>query len=406
MESSVKTLAIKVYEEQLKNGWSKTCELIGDMNKDDVHVIAIRHDRDYNADDAFLPSIEKPHVHIIWRTTGRTPRKVRSVLNALGVFFRPDKDKKLWEEHGVETVGNFAKYALYLTHETPEAIADGKALYELDDLVSNLTREEIVQVRDGYIRLAEPEQRVGTRQMAELDEGAYRIGYDLKPFEEWYNALPFEERSHAKMRTVKESYERGVLSRVAQDDKVNRLCIFIQGEPNCGKTYAALKALSGRRILKVEGGGTGKFDRLSPATEAIVISDDDIKSNLLNMTDNYMCQVYRRQSNNPYWCGEYFIVTSNLDFFEWLYNCRVYRDEHQAALESRFYICHVYNGVLQCTEVSERGTKADQEERKKKFIDFRNKFNKCLESYVPEDEKVDYSDIKQQASFAKWHAMA
>lgn len=66
-----------------------------------------------------------------------------------------------------------------------------------------------------------------------------------------------------------------------------RLCVFIYGEPNSGKTCASEKALSGKRYLTVKGSSTGKFDNLRVDHRSIIIADD-VCPNLLNMTDNYI----------------------------------------------------------------------------------------------------------------------
>ena len=38
----------------------------------------------------------------------------------------------------------------YLTHETKEAIDEAKELYSVDELISNLTKDEIIHIREGY----------------------------------------------------------------------------------------------------------------------------------------------------------------------------------------------------------------------------------------------------------------
>ena len=71
-----------------------------------------------------------------------------------------------------------------------------------------------------------------------------------------------------------------------------------------------------------------------------IIIDDDVCPNLLNMTDNYICRAYKRQSNNPAWTGKYFIVTSNYTFDEWIAMCKL-GEKHYEAAHSRFYICEI-----------------------------------------------------------------
>lgn len=142
-----------------------------------------------------------------------------------------------------------------------------------------------------------------------------------------------------------------------------RLCIFISGPPNTGKTYAAEHSVPGSH-LRVGGGGTGKFDNLSPSTNAIIVDDDVCDKNLLILTDNYNCRIYKRGKDNPLWTGNYFIVTSNSTFDEWLYKCGVDSDEWDA-IHSRFYICEIAEkdgySYLKCTQCSKRGTQEEQQ---------------------------------------------
>lgn len=78
----------------------------------------------------------KPHLHVIIRCVDRKKRvRVATFLNWLGIYFRPNFDDALWREHGVETIGNYTGYAVYLTHETREAIDDAKELYSIDELL-------------------------------------------------------------------------------------------------------------------------------------------------------------------------------------------------------------------------------------------------------------------------------
>lgn len=401
----------------MPKGWNDVKRRIRRQKKERMQVIAIKHYKDLIGDDYWQPSAEKPHYHITVRIVRRgkdnriIPYHVETILKALGIVFRKEEDKVLWNEHGVETIENYAHMAVYLNHDTIQAELDGKAKYALKDLVSNLTIEEIEQIRAGYVRVSEGNRKVGTSEMATIDEQAYELGQKLEDFNLWYASLDFAVRSHSKMKTVKESYYRGIEDRVKMDGRVNRLCVFIKGGHNLGKGYAALEALKGKRYLTIEGGGTGKFDRLSPSDEAIIVNDDKCP-NLLNMTDNYMCQAYKRQKDNPYWCGEYFIVTSNKSFAEWLRESGIdvgtfYSDgslfqvtEHYRAMKSRFYICHIENidGVnkLICDSPSTRGTEADQMERKAKYMDFRKKYNASLAEYKPNEYQVDYSNLNDE----------
>ena len=160
-----------------------------------------------------------------------------------------------------------------------------------------------------------------------------------------------------------------------------------------------MKAIPHDEVLRVGGGGTGKFDNLRPDHGAILI-DDDRCPNLLNATDNYITHMYRRNSNNPVWAGDHFVVTSNLEFSEWLDDSgvRVQSEqkwvngvwqwvisEHYEAMLSRFFVCEVkeINGInkLVLISASTRGTQEEQAERMKMFIAFKEKFDASLAEY-------------------------
>ena len=410
--SSTYSAAFKFYNEQLPQGELALIQAIQKSDKRKVQILAIKHYKDTVTDGIWTAAAVKPHWHVILRMINRKDRKhVYTMLRELHIKYRKGVDDELWANHGVETVGNFAGYAMYLTHETEDAIRDAKELYDASEIISNLTPEEVEQIRDGYIRVSE-KRKLTQDELVALDKEAYDMGYNMKNFDSWYNDQPFVVRSNAKMKIIKESYDRGVKARVDEHQEINRLCIFIQGDPNTGKTYAAKKALDGKRILPVGGGGTGKFDLLRPDHDAIVV-DDDVCPNLLNMTDNYICRAYKRNSNNPAWAGRYFVVTSNLPFEEWLARCGIHtrerdvfgqmhcnspRTRHYDAMESRFFVCRLKsdeNGVnhLALTSPSRRGSAKEQIERADMFVDFKRKFDATIAGYVSSSNNVDFSEI-------------
>lgn len=413
--SSVHSAALKIYDEQLKYGWDYTKNAIRTVFKPSyLQVEGIKHFKDFLEDDNFWkPSREKPHYHIIFRLVDRKDRiRIRKVLKALGIEFRKGKDDNLLKEHGCETVQNFSAYSLYLTHETEDAILSGKSLYKLSEVVSNLTESELEQIREGYVRPCD-KRKLTQAELISLDKEAYDKGFELADFEDWYNALGFVVRSNAKMKVIKESYSRGVESRIRENKSLPRLCVFVQGPPNTGKTYAAAHSVEGD-YLNISGGGSGKFDNLKPSHNAIVI-DDDLCPNLLNMSDNYICKAYRRNRDNPVWAGEYLIITSNLSFDEWASECGIkmyarsnlplyYAEEYTAqgkALRSRFYICGLEQMPtgqhrLACRSASTRGTVEEQSKRRDKFVDFQKKFNAIIANYNPQNHKVDYSKIEEK----------
>ena len=408
-KSKVRTLAIKCYQEQMTVDWTTFVQNIKAISPDDYQVIAIVHNKDEVTDGIWELATEKPHLHVIFRCVDKKKSvRVYKILEWLGIEFRKGLDDDLWLNHGVETVGNYSHYAVYLTHETEQAMSDNKHIYSVNELVSNLDEDGVAQVRQGYTRIDKDGTRVTTNDLIALDEKAYKLGLDLGNFSEWYNALPFVLRANAKMKTVRERYYAGVSKSVADKLKIVRTCIFIKGEPNTGKTYASEVAIPYSDILTVRGGGTGKFDNLRPDHGGILI-DDDFCPNLLNMTDNYTCYAYKRNSNNSVWAGDYFVVTSNKEFDEWLEDCgfsiydyskngrKLGYSKHYHAMVSRFYVCSVeeHNGInqLKLETPSTRGTADEQRERVSKFVKFRDKFNETIKTYKPKNDTFDYSDI-------------
>lgn len=412
--SQVRTLSLKFYDEQIPNGEDEFIENIKAIDSNEYQVLAIKHDRDIvkNNDDPFEVSCTKPHWHLYLRVLSKTNKpRIYQLLSMLGIVYREDLDKKLWNNKGVETCRDFTTCAVYGLHKTAQAQEDGKFEYDIEDYVSNLTIGEIEQVMQGYKRLECEVTRPTTKTLEELANRAEKLGYELKSFDEWWDNLPFNLQSHSKMKIIEKRYMRGIEKRINDKDnnKVNRLCVFIKGEGNKGKTYAAMEALKNEDALVVGGGGSGKYDKLQVTNNAIIV-DDDVVTNLLNMTDNYFCQAYRRNSNNPTWCGEYFVVTSNKSFEEWVEECGLQTTKYNSkmqrweetdsfkALKTRFYICEVvwcengYN-ILYCHEPSKRGSYEDQEKRYIKYDKFRDIYNASLKSYSVENKEFDYSKL-------------
>lgn len=400
MNSTLKQIAIKCYEEQLPNGgFEKLKETINGIDVKHMSVLAILHNKcPKRTDNIWLSELEKPHVHIICVVNDTKQYKVQQFLKELGIVYRQGQDDNLFKNHGVEAVRNLANYSMYLTHETEQAQIDGKYQYDITDIVSNLSIKEIQNIRNGYAKVSNKATSVNMTELGSIDDEAYSIGYNLQDFSEWYSSLSFTIRSHAKMKTIKESYFRGVEARLEDKDKciIPRLCVFIQGEPGCGKTVTSEKALSGKKIVSVGGQGTGKFDDVTISTEAIII-DDDICPNLLNICDNKICKVYRRNGNNPYWCGHYFIVTSNLLFEDWIDECGNFSEKQKIALHDRFWITHIeetdgHNHLI-IDKISDRGNGEMQDARIKMARDFFNRFNEIMYNYVKDNEKRDYSEF-------------
>ena len=324
------------------------------------------------------------------------------MLALLGVVFRPELDELIWRERGVERIKTLEQAVAYLTHETPECDVKGKELYDRDDIVSNLEPDEIDQLRDGYVRISHSKHKATVDEQIKLAQVAYNAGYaGDKSWREFVATLPFLLQKGSVYNLYRERYQLGVDDRMRERAEVLRLCVFIKGEANQGKTYAAKHAFDGRGFNIVEigdGGKTGKFDNINEDVDVLII-DDAIISDVLGMADNKVCRVYRRNGFNPYWCGEYFIVTSNLSFEDWAKYCGI-TDRTMDAAKSRFYICEIVEQGdgrkflhVPADCISKRGTPEEQEQRRDRFIEFRKQFEKIVNEYRPNARAVDYSMV-------------
>lgn len=391
--------AVKFYEEQLPCGEQDFFNRIKNIQcyfSNEIYVIAIKHDNDEVTDGLWALATEKHHYHMLIKAKNyKTSLRISAVLGALGIIFRQGIDDSLIENHGIETIGNWNAYVAYLTHETDDAISDGKFMYSHDRIISNLSDEKIRDFRDKYFGA----KKVKTAEMSELDKEAYALGYNLEDFDEWYDNLPYDARKKSEMRTIRESYYRGVAKYEKENNEVLRLCIYIQGKHNAGKTYNATKALeqifSSEQIYHVKHGGSGQFDRFQSHMKAI-IADDYGLGNLLNIADNCSCQLKRRNSDNPLWVGTHLVVTSNYSFLEWLEEkCGFHVKnkngevaETYNAVLSRFYVCHIAineKGVneLVLDSPSTRGTLEDIKKRDLMFQEFQKNFNNSISTYAP-----------------------
>ncbi len=418
MQSNVKTLALKVYDEQIPDGWDKLKERIKELKKDEYQCLGIRHDEDVLGDDFFEPSTEKPHYHILIRVmrdsqnVTKSGKHVSTILNDLGIIFRKE-DATMIANHGIETVGDFGAYATYLTHDTEKAIADGKQHYSTELIVSNLNPEEVTRIRDGYIRVSQKARKVTLDELQEIDEHLYDMGKNRMDYDDWYDQQSFVLRKNTSMETLEKRYQRGIERSVQKDKYINRTCIFITGEGNSGKSYTSaesLRRLGYEKILTVDNAGTGQLDELTPTTQAIII-DDQTAPSLLNLCDTKPSKAYKRGSGNPYFTGDKIVVTSNLSFEKWAKACRC-KSEQLESYKSRFFICELNeDGKLHCTSLGNRGTEQQRIERLADFTEFKTMYDSIIEGYKKGDlsmyEKLltsgNEQDFEKLKSLLKCH---
>lgn len=394
------SFAAQFCDENCEDGWEAVLRAIRETDPDELQVIAIRHDRDGGAPEErpWQPSAAKRHFHIVIR--GGEPSvkpRVGPTLRRLGITFRPGEDDWMREAHGIEATGKLAPYIAFLLHKNGYP-GDGDAVYEASELISNLPEEKLEAICG--LAVGGSAGELDAEALDRLRKEARELGRAFGNFDEWYDGLPFDhDQKSKKKKDLQASYDNGVKDRCSEDENVVRLSVFVTGKPGSGKSTAAAMAVGAPndRILRVGGGGRGRFDGLRPWIQAIIV-DDDVSPNLLNLADNRIMAPYSRKSNHL-WTGRYFVVTNNLYFDEWARKCGV-DDSQLAAARDRFYVCEIVGeGVdrhLGMISESHRGNEEAERERLGMFLAFQEKFDQALRSYDPK-ASIDYELYKDPA---------
>ena len=379
-----RTLWVTCFAEQLLHTWDEIKEMIRKVDPIMYQVMAILHNMDGG----------KEHYHFAIKVTGDTRVSIEEMLAMVGVRFRiPGEDVTICMEGALQTCNEdklckgFESKALYMIHATPASEKDGKHPYKDTEIVSNLYPERVHDMVVERKQVHDNARKLSILQVSELDEEAYRKGYAFEDFEGWIDSLPFTLRQKSStINAMRKRYQKGVMDAIADQGKeISRLAVFIKGDPDQGKTYAALAAFKDKETILIKEGGTGQYDEIKPTTEVIVVDDQPIKD-VLNVTDTYRAQVSRRNEGRPWWCGHYVIITSNLSFDEWLDGCGVKAKSQHEAAKSRIFICHVekQKGInrLFCDSAAWRGNIDKCKKTIRMFEEFRRDYDRSLASYV------------------------
>ena len=375
------------------------------------NVAAIWHDKDpvSSDDDVFLTSIKKPHCHLLIFLENGKKFRLSQVLDLLGINFDPVVDKTLMDCGGIASCVDKSAFFMYLTHETDQAIFDGKFIYDRKEIINNMSDELQDSLRAGYKR-AVPKSKLKPSDWDKLYEEAYQIGKSIIKtridYDDWERAhLNTVQSVQGPARKLKEAYYKGVSDTITEKVKLVRLSVIIYGCANQGKSYSAKKALinMGKKI-HIATIGSGKYDDLRPDTDAILF-DDVAVSDARNVFDNGPKVLRRRHSNDRPWLGDYAIVTTNLDWQHEIIAMMGKRYAYERddltsedktvfdAIASRLYICYINeaNGELEIEHKQTRGGDESKKEHNKKMEEFKKAFDNVSMPYYQKlkDERKD-----------------
>lgn len=292
---------------------------------EDFVVILIKHDKDEVTDGVWEVATAKPHYHLLFKVKDYKKRtKASTVLNRLGIKFDKDRDEELVKGHGLEVPEYFENYAKYLIHNTVQARKDNKYEYSVDDLVMNISVDEyhdLTAVSQSKLKLSKREVDEYVRDLIPYIQSA---GESFKDWEILYDDLPLDvKRNSRDVKILQDKYNLGLRKGIESHGPLPKVNIYVKGTANSGKSYASLEVLRKLgRTHEINGGKTGKFDTMTSDKKCLIV-DDNTVSDVLNLFDYKPAMTYRRGSGNAVCMTTTNIVTSNLDFNEWLLDCGV-----------------------------------------------------------------------------------
>lgn len=356
------------------------------IDSDLYFVAAIIHDKDVFVEDFWTVEPETDHIHIVFAGTlypsGQRRRvKVADALEMLGIRFDKEADMSMCDNHAVEVCKDLTTSVKYLTHETPNSIADGKYSYDREAVVTNnramydSMMHEIKATSEKFKLTAEqavayaPSFRASGKKLLSFREAFKEAG-----FSDWmWDLLPSK---HSVSSVLEHAYKEGVQAAIGTE--VDRICIYIYGCAEIGKTTAVEKLCN---VLGIDRSqifscveGTGKYDDLTPQHE-VLLADDVSLSSILKIADDRVCQLNQRCKGKSVWAGHFVIATSNTTpedmFHKWVTDShgKVLKDKNDNPLisdkwegrTSRFAFVHAdEDGNLTLTKPYRRGTRSDK----------------------------------------------
>lgn len=355
------------------------------VSKNEWTIALICHDKDMTVDenDKMKSKHKKTHFHtVMWRNDGKRFR-VRKALQILDLNFDGVLDANIMDNTFSYTrnVKNALQYLLHMTEQSEE---DGKAPYSRDELITNITDEELDKIYH-----AETKDKLSNDDWDNLAQKAYSCGLNLHDFRTFAERhFSVRQQSQAPFKIVKRYYDNGLFDAIAKAEDFPRLNIILRGTKNTGKSYSTQKVLNnmGYRIYKPVS-GTGKYDGLSSSDTAMLF-DDKNASQILSICSDSPTLLHRRNSGYAPWTGNTTVMLTNKSFTQYIKssarddihteNGQVIDDDKDVynAMISRFYFCevvwpdfqpqdfgvdHSRDAYIKVVKKYDRGTKKDKE---------------------------------------------
>lgn len=306
------------------------------------------------------PELEKIHIHVELITKSGNPTDINTMFNYLAKFglkIRKEADTIGLMSGWIQKLNmrNKAHIAMmvYHTHETEQAVLDGKHKYDRSEVYTNIPENVLKNWYDIYFNTMQKSEKASEFDYAKK---AYQLGRNIKTekkgFTEFWRPENIPEiicSDSKKRQYALQRYMDGLTDfnkDPEKDSGILRCSIFIGGEGQLGKSVTSALTLRklGFSVFEV-GNGTGKFDELLPSYDAIVADDTSFPA-IFDLGDNKIAKLTKRHSGNPLFFGQWVIITYNGTFWDYLDNCYSNANWYgnpssMDALHSRFYCLDV-----------------------------------------------------------------
>lgn len=377
---------------------------IEDLDDELFEAYAILHDSDYTGKSFWDYHQDKPHIHVGIRSLKfyeqvkprRKAFQVQRMLDLLGIVFDKKLDGDLVDNDAIAAVHYWSNYIYYLTHEDEKSMLEGKHQYGRGEIRTNSSQARYEATIRGI-------DTIRTRQVTIKDIAEHRkdiidlasqglTSHDvLTAICDMDTAVDYIETSNSLGRQFNDVYLKGAEQWIASNPRMDSHCIYIQGSPDMGKTYAfdrvtEAMGVTPDTVFIPKGTDLATFYGLTTKHKWGLFDDVPIKY-ILKVGDDKPC--YVRCLYGFACCAiENLIIINNAPFDDYF---SYYGDDEDKdkmeAVKSRFAVARITpTGGYILDKVMTRGSRTDRVYKDKEWvINFLDKFTESTKEYCKEE---------------------
>ncbi len=316
--------------------------------------------------------------------------------------------------HGLETLGSWTGFFIYLCHEDETSKSLGKATYDVSEFVTNLEPGVFRSMMQGKL----PKKRITAKEQFGMDcDEAKLAGYDLWNWERWKKNKRKDYVNYRgnKMDLIREFFEEGRNERIGT--YIPRIIIVINITGNESYDFSDVKQIAQNVLTDMSLSVDKNDDKDSVDAHIIHVEMKDIVevNNITRKIEKNNLPEYFKYSNRiekeKEKSAKSIYVTETGKIAAWKYKIFVIDDKSVEYLlkktkskDMAYYYCVIDTDEIKlcCKDIKDKDkdTVEVKLDRKALYKDFLMAFNMRLVSYVREPEKkelppqiVDYSDI-------------